>query len=198
MRGTKGTFHKYGVDIQEDQLRMITDPTYIRNSGFGKEPRDLHGTIENLQENGQIVSNRQVSSFISVLSRISWLISAAGYPTRTVLISSCTRILLRASERKQSWLSSGKKPPPSFSLLSWPTRAQMRARDFRSTLCSFEKEIFILECTISSHLATHTWPNLSFKSDIIPIRARRLNSPHPHPACPFHLLHSLILTDSFA
>ena len=58
VRGTKGTFHKYGVDVQEDQLRVITDPTSIHESGFGREPRDIHGTVENLQEGGQIVNNR--------------------------------------------------------------------------------------------------------------------------------------------
>jgi len=58
VRGTKGTFHKYGVDVQEDQLRAITDPTSIHESGFGREPRDIHGTIDNLQEGGQIVNNR--------------------------------------------------------------------------------------------------------------------------------------------
>ena len=62
VRGTKGTFHKYGVDVQEDQLRVITDPKSIHESGFGREPGDIHGTIENLQEGGRIVNNRQVSS----------------------------------------------------------------------------------------------------------------------------------------
>jgi len=58
VRGSKGTFHKYGVDVQEGQLRAITDPTSIHESGFGREPSDTHGTVEILQENGQIVNNR--------------------------------------------------------------------------------------------------------------------------------------------
>ena len=58
VRGTKGTFHKCGVDVQADQLRVITDPTSIHESGFGREPTDIHGTIENLQSGGQIVNNR--------------------------------------------------------------------------------------------------------------------------------------------
>jgi hypothetical protein len=58
VRGTKGTFYKYGVDVQEDQLRVITDPTSIHESGFGREPEDIYGTVENLQEGGQIVKDR--------------------------------------------------------------------------------------------------------------------------------------------
>ena len=58
MRGTKGTFHKYGVDVQEDQLRVITDPTSIHASVFGRESRDIDGTVEHLQEGGQIVNSR--------------------------------------------------------------------------------------------------------------------------------------------
>ena len=71
VRGTKGTFHKHGVDVQEDQLRVIADPTSIHESGFGREPGDIHGIVENLQAGGQIVNNRQVSTPISALSKIS-------------------------------------------------------------------------------------------------------------------------------
>lgn len=80
MRGTKGTFNKYGVDVQEDQLRAITDPTSIHESGFGREPRDIHGTVENLQEGGQIVNNRQVSSLISGAVR-GELIGVCSWPS---------------------------------------------------------------------------------------------------------------------
>jgi len=71
VRGTKGTFYKHGVDVQEDQLRVIADPTSIHESGFGREPGDIHGIVENLQAGGQIVNNRQVSTPISALSKIS-------------------------------------------------------------------------------------------------------------------------------
>ena len=67
VRGTKGTFHKYGVDVQEDQLRAITDPTSIHASVFGREPRDIDGVIENLQEGGQVINNRQASSLLLAL-----------------------------------------------------------------------------------------------------------------------------------
>ena len=66
VRGTKGTFHKYGIDVQEDQLRAMTDPMSIHASVFGREPRDIDGAVENLQEGGQIANNRQVSSLFSV------------------------------------------------------------------------------------------------------------------------------------
>jgi len=67
VRGTKGTFHKYGVDVQEDQLGVITDPTSIHTSVFGREPREIDGTVENLREDGQIANNRQVVSPLSAL-----------------------------------------------------------------------------------------------------------------------------------
>jgi hypothetical protein len=58
VRGTKGTFEKYGVDVQEDQLKVIVDPTMIHEFGFGKETEKIWGKIENLTENGGIVNNR--------------------------------------------------------------------------------------------------------------------------------------------
>ena len=58
MRGTKGTFRKHGVDVQEDQLRVIAEPSFIHESAFGREPEDIHGTVENLQQGGQIVNDR--------------------------------------------------------------------------------------------------------------------------------------------
>jgi hypothetical protein len=58
VRGTKGAFEKYGVDVQEDQLKVISDATTIHGAGFGREPEKIWGKIENLTESGSIVNNR--------------------------------------------------------------------------------------------------------------------------------------------
>lgn len=48
VRGTTGTFTKYGVDPQEDQLKVIKAPSDIHTSAeYGKEPEELYGVLEN-------------------------------------------------------------------------------------------------------------------------------------------------------
>ncbi|KAF9451624.1 NAD(P)-binding protein [Macrolepiota fuliginosa MF-IS2] len=52
VRGTRGSYIKYGVDVQEDQLKVIHAPGAILESHYGKEPDSLWGTVENLQGDG--------------------------------------------------------------------------------------------------------------------------------------------------
>ncbi|KXN86388.1 hypothetical protein AN958_10250 [Leucoagaricus sp. SymC.cos] len=52
VRGTRGSYIKYGVDVQEDQLKAIPTPETILESHYGKEPESLWGSIENVQEDG--------------------------------------------------------------------------------------------------------------------------------------------------
>lgn len=48
VRGTTGTFTKYGVDLQEEQLKVIKAPSDIHTSPeYGQEPEDLYGILEN-------------------------------------------------------------------------------------------------------------------------------------------------------
>ncbi|KAF4619960.1 hypothetical protein D9613_005369 [Agrocybe pediades] len=49
VRGTKGTFTKYGVDVQEDQLKVISSPKAILEDQFGMEPDYLWGTVEKIE-----------------------------------------------------------------------------------------------------------------------------------------------------
>jgi hypothetical protein len=49
VRGTRGTYLKYGIDAQEDQLRVITSPSAILESQFGVEPEYQWGTIEKIE-----------------------------------------------------------------------------------------------------------------------------------------------------
>ncbi|KAI0761704.1 oxidoreductase [Irpex lacteus] len=51
VRGTTGTFSKFGVDVQEDQLKVIPKPADIlTDAGYGQEPEAIYGTVENLKE----------------------------------------------------------------------------------------------------------------------------------------------------
>ncbi|KAH8830727.1 NAD(P)-binding protein [Flagelloscypha sp. PMI_526] len=52
VRGTKGTFTKNGVDIQEDQLKVMATVDEISQPSYGKEPESLWGSIESLTESG--------------------------------------------------------------------------------------------------------------------------------------------------
>ncbi|KAL5488233.1 hypothetical protein ACEPAI_6341 [Sanghuangporus weigelae] len=54
VRGTKGTFIKYGVDVQEDQLRQISAPQNIFNPEFGKEPEAIWAEVDVMDKAGKI------------------------------------------------------------------------------------------------------------------------------------------------
>lgn len=57
VRGLRGTFAKGGVDVQEDQLRVLPDVAQITEwDAYGKEPEALWGTVENVGEGGKIVT----------------------------------------------------------------------------------------------------------------------------------------------
>ncbi|KAI0265158.1 NAD-P-binding protein [Gloeopeniophorella convolvens] len=52
VRGVKGTFIKTGLDTQEDLLKVVPEPNGIYASGFGSEPEDIWGYVENVQPDG--------------------------------------------------------------------------------------------------------------------------------------------------
>ncbi|KLO10156.1 NAD-binding protein [Schizopora paradoxa] len=57
VRGTKGTFVKYGMDVQESQLRTMSDPKIdIFTHAYGREPEEIWGTVETIESNGNIKS----------------------------------------------------------------------------------------------------------------------------------------------
>jgi hypothetical protein len=58
VRGTKGTYIKYGVDTQEAQLGSLSEPNGIYADEFGAEPEDIWGTVENLTADGSISKSR--------------------------------------------------------------------------------------------------------------------------------------------
>ncbi|KAI0637946.1 oxidoreductase [Trametes polyzona] len=58
VRGTRGTYLKSGVDVQEDQLKVIPSPAAIaQTDNYGVEPEDIWGTVENLAADGSVVKS---------------------------------------------------------------------------------------------------------------------------------------------
>ncbi|TFK76044.1 NAD(P)-binding protein [Pluteus cervinus] len=55
VRGTQGTFTKYGLDVQEDQLKVLSTPAGIYESGFGKEPENLWAELELFKADGATI-----------------------------------------------------------------------------------------------------------------------------------------------
>lgn len=51
-RGTRGTFTKFGVDGQEDQLKSMQSPSFIHSDEYGVEPEALFGQLEILVAEG--------------------------------------------------------------------------------------------------------------------------------------------------
>ncbi|KAF9534158.1 hypothetical protein CPB83DRAFT_803853 [Crepidotus variabilis] len=49
VRGTKGTYLKFGIDVQEDALKIISSPKAILEAAFGQEPKNIWGTIDKLE-----------------------------------------------------------------------------------------------------------------------------------------------------
>ena len=55
VRGTRGTYTKFGVDPQEDQLKVISSPNEIVDASseqYGREPESIYATLENFAGGG--------------------------------------------------------------------------------------------------------------------------------------------------
>ncbi|KAJ8086465.1 hypothetical protein AAF712_002105 [Marasmius tenuissimus] len=49
VRGSKGTYTKYGVDVQEDQLKVITSPKDVFSNTYGLETESMWGELETIE-----------------------------------------------------------------------------------------------------------------------------------------------------
>lgn len=56
VRGTRGTYTKGGLDVQEDQLKVISTPQAILENQYGLEPQAIWGTLENLESDNVTVT----------------------------------------------------------------------------------------------------------------------------------------------
>ncbi|KAI5124855.1 hypothetical protein M0805_007288 [Coniferiporia weirii] len=54
VRGTGGTFVKYGLDVQEAQLKIMPSPQDIFSVDFGMEPEDIWGEVQTMEAEGRI------------------------------------------------------------------------------------------------------------------------------------------------
>ncbi|KAF9011227.1 hypothetical protein BDQ17DRAFT_1397125 [Cyathus striatus] len=49
VKGEKGTYVKYGIDVQEGQLKVMSNVKEIFEPSFGKESEQFYGTLENME-----------------------------------------------------------------------------------------------------------------------------------------------------
>lgn len=54
---------KYGLDVQEDQIKAMPKPTGIFEADYGKEPESIWGKVQNIKEDGSIVETTYAISF---------------------------------------------------------------------------------------------------------------------------------------
>jgi hypothetical protein len=57
VRGTNGTYTKYGLDSQEGILKSMASPKDIFDKEFGKEPEALWGTVETMESDKATMRN---------------------------------------------------------------------------------------------------------------------------------------------
>ncbi|EIN10590.1 NAD(P)-binding protein [Punctularia strigosozonata HHB-11173 SS5] len=79
VRGTKGTYTKYGVDPQEDTLRAISSPaSVLSDAQYGVEPENIWGDLETVREDGSFDKAMCVlgflgpSGFLLLTYSLSW------------------------------------------------------------------------------------------------------------------------------
>ncbi|KDR83581.1 hypothetical protein GALMADRAFT_133012 [Galerina marginata CBS 339.88] len=56
VRGAGGTFTKFGIDMQEDQLKVISSPSAILEEQYGMEPESIWGTVEKIEADDTTVT----------------------------------------------------------------------------------------------------------------------------------------------
>jgi predicted dehydrogenase len=61
------------LDVQEDQLKAMASPSGIFDENYGREPEDMWGFVENLEESGEIKRSKYVSLSAWILRNWSQL-----------------------------------------------------------------------------------------------------------------------------
>ncbi|KAH8113302.1 NAD-binding protein, partial [Phellopilus nigrolimitatus] len=54
VRGTEGSYVKYGLDVQEDQLKAVLSPEDIYSEEYGKEPENIWGEVNHINGEGTV------------------------------------------------------------------------------------------------------------------------------------------------
>ncbi|PAV20804.1 hypothetical protein PNOK_0343100 [Pyrrhoderma noxium] len=75
IRGTKGTLIKYGLDVQEDQLKAIVTPQDIFAEDFGKEPESTWAELDTIDDSGNITKQRwpttEAGSYVELFKNLA-------------------------------------------------------------------------------------------------------------------------------
>ncbi|KAG9003810.1 hypothetical protein FRB94_008504 [Tulasnella sp. JGI-2019a] len=61
IKGTKGSFLKHGLDVQEDQLRVLNPPMATSDSAFGVEPESNYGLLTTVDSSNHMKEERVVA-----------------------------------------------------------------------------------------------------------------------------------------
>jgi len=85
VRGTRGTYLKYGIDSQEDQLRIVLSPSAILESQFGMEPEYLWGTVEKMEADDMTVTkatwpSEKAGCYIELFKNLAAVIRSGAEP----------------------------------------------------------------------------------------------------------------------
>ena len=121
VRGSKGTLVKYGLDVQEEQIKAKGVEAF-GNDSFGREPEEFQAELEVVEKEGD---NAPLKSKYA-LSILTWLGSnhrEIGSCQNGVHIRSSTIISLLLFERMHHWLFSGMRLLWSCSSLTWRSEA---------------------------------------------------------------------------
>ncbi|KAF8914061.1 hypothetical protein CPB84DRAFT_1758277 [Gymnopilus junonius] len=75
VRGTQGTFVKYGIDVQEDQLKVISTPKAILEEPYGLEQEEIWGTVERIEADELTVTkakwrSREAGGYIELFKNL--------------------------------------------------------------------------------------------------------------------------------
>lgn len=57
IRGTKASYIKYSLDVQEDQLKLVP-PMPLSDERFAVEPKSQEGVLTTLNEKGEMVASK--------------------------------------------------------------------------------------------------------------------------------------------
>jgi phage terminase large subunit GpA-like protein len=106
--GTKGSYVKYGVDVQEDQLKVIATPSAIHEKDYGVEPEEIWGTLECLEVNDVTMTKSMYEVNSMLQAGFTSFLSSDGHLSLAAMpISSGTSLLQFV--KVQSSPSSGRR-----------------------------------------------------------------------------------------
>jgi predicted dehydrogenase len=129
VRGSKGTFVKYGLDVQEEQIKAKGMEAFDKDS-FGREPEEFQAELEVVEKEGDNapLKSKYAPSIFAILGSNHHEIDSCQNEVHT---KNSTKISLLLFERMRHWLFSGTRLLWSCSSLTW--RSEARRKDVHWT-----------------------------------------------------------------